>query len=146
MNRPAVWRLTRAECTAAAIWTVLAIVVGNTVYDLLLTRGLKEFKFHVALHDAGMGPEASLSELMAVTVFDATWIGLLFGSFVAITGFATIWLLRRERPRVAGTTLRQAQGASWDLDGGAPSRRAGAHGARPTGGDNAGRAAQARKV
>jgi hypothetical protein len=76
------------------------------VYDLLLTRGLKEFKFHVARHDAGMGPEASLSELMAVTVFDATWIGLLFGSLVALAGFATIWLLRRERSRVAGTTLR----------------------------------------
>jgi hypothetical protein len=87
-------RLTRAERIATAIWLVLAVIVGNTVYDLLVTRGLKEFKFRVAQHDAGQGPEASLADLMAVTVYDATWIGLFFGSIVLLAGITTIWLLR----------------------------------------------------
>jgi hypothetical protein len=88
-------RLTRAERIAVAIWIVVPVIVGNTVYDLLLTRGLKEFKFRVAQHDAGQGPEASLAALMAVTAYDATWIALLFGSLVMLAGFATIRLLRR---------------------------------------------------
>jgi hypothetical protein len=91
-------RLTRAERIAVAIWIVVPVIVGNTVYDLLLTRGLKEFKFRVAQHDAGQGPEASLADLMAVTVYDATWIGLLFGSIVMLAGLATIRLLRRSTP------------------------------------------------
>lgn len=90
-------RLTRAERIAVAIWIVVPVVVGNTVYDLLLTRGIKEFKFRVAQHDAGTGPEASLSALMAVTVFDATWIALLFASSVALAGFATIRLFTPRR-------------------------------------------------
>jgi hypothetical protein len=92
--RPRARRLTRPERIAVAIWIVVPIIVGNTVYDLLVTRGIKEFKFRVAQHDAGLGPEASLRDLMAVTVFDATWIGLLFASLVALAGFTTIWLLR----------------------------------------------------
>jgi hypothetical protein len=67
-------RLTRREQLAVAIWIVVPVIIGNTIYDLLLTRGLKEFKFRVAQHDAGQGPEASLSALMAVTAYDATWI------------------------------------------------------------------------
>lgn len=85
--------LPRRLRVAIAIWVVVPVVVGNTVYDLLVTRGMKEFKFRVARHDAGLGPEASLPDLMAVTVFDATWIGLLFASIVALAGFVTIRLL-----------------------------------------------------
>jgi hypothetical protein len=88
-------RLTRREQLAVAIWIVVPVIIGNTIYDLLLTRGLKEFKFRVAQHDAGQGPEASLSALMAVTAYDATWIALLFGSLVMLAGFSTIRLLRR---------------------------------------------------
>jgi hypothetical protein len=89
--------LSRAERIAVAIWIVVPVVVGNTVYDLLLTRGIKEFKFRVAQHDAGQGPEASLADLMAITVYDATWIALLFASIVALAGFITIRLLGRPR-------------------------------------------------
>lgn len=87
-------RAPRRVRVALAIWIVMPVIVGNTVYDLLVTRGIKEFKFRVAQHDAGLGPPASLPELMAVTVFDATWIGLLFASIVALAGFATIRLLQ----------------------------------------------------
>jgi hypothetical protein len=91
-------RLSRAGRIALAIWIVVPVVVGNTVYDLLVTRGIKEFKFRVARHDAGLGPEASLPDLMAVTVFDATWIALLFASLVALAGFVTIRLLQPRSP------------------------------------------------
>jgi hypothetical protein len=104
-------RLTRAERTAIVIWIVVPVSVGNTVYDLLVTRGLKEFKFRVAQHDAGQGPEASLADIMAVTVFDATWIGLLFGSIVLLAGCVTIRLLRRpDRPMPDGPMAR------WSMD------------------------------
>jgi hypothetical protein len=84
----------RARALAVAIWIVVPVIVGGTrCTTCCVTRGIKEFKFRVAQHDAGLGPEASLPDLMAVTVFDATWIGLLFASIVALAGFVTIRLL-----------------------------------------------------
>jgi hypothetical protein len=104
-------RLTRPERIAIAIWIVVPVIIGNTVYDLLLTRGLKEFKFRVAQHDAGQGPEASLDSLMAVTVFDATWIGLLFASIVMLAGLVTIRLLRRPDKTTPDGPMAMADGS-----------------------------------
>lgn len=82
------------------MWIVVPIVIGNTIYDLLLTRAIKDYMFRVALHDAGHGPMVSLRDVMARTVYDATWISLLFASIVALAGFTTIRMLagRRAHP------------------------------------------------
>ena len=92
-------RLTRAQRIAVAIWLVVPIVVGNAIYDLLLTRGVQEYLFRVALHEAGRGPLVSMGDVMGRVVYDATWVGLLFGCLVALAGFATIRLLSGAPPR-----------------------------------------------
>jgi hypothetical protein len=90
--------LTRRERVAVALWIVVSIVVGNTIYDLIMTRAIKEYMFRVALYQAGRGPLTSMPEVMDRNVYYATWISLLFASAVALAGFATIRLLRRPAP------------------------------------------------
>ncbi|HEX2457022.1 MAG TPA: hypothetical protein VHI99_25210 [Vicinamibacterales bacterium] len=90
-------RLTRPERIAVWIWVGLALFVGNAVYDLLLTRGIKEYLLRHALHDAGRGPAIPLVDLMNAIVLDATWIGLLFGSVVLLAGMLTVKLVKTPR-------------------------------------------------
>jgi hypothetical protein len=90
-------RLTRPERIAVWIWVGLALFVGNAVYDLLLTRGIKEYLLRHALHDAGRGPAIPLVDLMNAIVLDATWIGLLFGSVVLLAGMLTVKLFKTPR-------------------------------------------------
>ena len=90
-------RLTRPERIAVWIWVALALFVGNAVYDLLLTRGIKEYLLRHALHDAGRGPAIPLVDLMNAIVLDATWIGLLFGSVVLLAGMLTVKLFKTPR-------------------------------------------------
>ena len=89
--------LTRPERFAVGLWVVLAVFIGNGVYDLLITRGVKEYLFRHALHEAGRGPEVPIRQIMDVTVFDALWVGLLWGSTVLLAGMITVRLLKRPR-------------------------------------------------
>lgn len=91
-------RLTRAERFAAGLWIVLALVIGNGIYDILVSRGVKEYLFRHALHEAGRGPEVPIRQIMDVTVFDAIWVGLLWGCTVLLAGMFTVRLLRPRRP------------------------------------------------
>jgi hypothetical protein len=95
---PLIRSLSRRERIAAAIWVVVSIVVGNTVYDLMLTRAIKEYMFRIALHQAGRGPLVSMRDVMDRNIYEATWVALLFASVVALAGFGTIKMLRRVPP------------------------------------------------
>jgi hypothetical protein len=94
--------VSRRERIAAALWVVMSVVVGNTVYDLMVRRAVTEYLFRVALYQAGRGPLTPLREVMDAYVYDAAWVGLLFGSAVALAGFGTILMLRPPRPRPGG--------------------------------------------
>ena len=57
---------------------VLAIVVWNGIYDVLVARGVKEFLFRHALSEAGAGPVVPLAAVMHTTVVRATGVGILW--------------------------------------------------------------------
>ena len=50
--------LSRGERMAIALWVLLAVVAWNGIYDVLVTRGVKEYLFRWALHEGGRGPHA----------------------------------------------------------------------------------------
>lgn len=90
--------LSRAERLIIGVWVVLALVFGNAIYDLLVTRGIKEYLFRSALAEAGRGPTIPLTEMMDGIVRDATWIALLSGSLVLLAGIATVRVMKRQVP------------------------------------------------
>ena len=94
-------KLERAERIAVAVWIVVSIVVWNGVYDLLLTRGIKDYLLRNALHQAGRGPEVSMTAILDFTVTEAFWLSTLWASVIL---FAGLWTVRTLGPRVARRT------------------------------------------
>ena len=88
---------TRGERIALGLWVLLAVFVGNGIYDVLVARGIKEFLFRHALAEAGAGPAVPLAALMRTTVQRATAVGLLWAGLVLVVGFTTLRLLRERR-------------------------------------------------
>ena len=78
---------------------------ATAIYDLLLTRGIKEYLVRHALHQAGRGPAVPLVDLMHGVVLDATWIGLLFGSVVLLAGMLTVKLFKHRASTEHPSTL-----------------------------------------
>ena len=88
-------RLPPAERTALWLWVIVAVVVWNGLYDILLTRGANEFLFRAALYQAGRGPAPSMSHLMDLTVQNAIWISTVWAGMILLAGLVTIRLLRK---------------------------------------------------
>jgi hypothetical protein len=87
-------RLSLTERIGVAIWLAMAVVVWNGIYDVLLTRGVKEYLFRWALHEAGRGPRIPMSQIMEVTVRDAVWVSTLWASVLLLAGLVTIRLIQ----------------------------------------------------
>ena len=80
----------RRRRIAGAAWLVVAFVVGNGVYDLLLTRSVKEHLLRVAMYEAGRGPLIPLSQVMDYSIYDAIWKSMLAASLILLAGVLTI--------------------------------------------------------
>jgi len=91
-------RLPRAERIAVLVWIVLAVVVWNGIYDLLLTRGIKDYLLRNAMHQAGRGPDVSMTALMDITVNQAFWLSTLWASVVLFAGLMTVRVFSARRP------------------------------------------------
>jgi hypothetical protein len=92
-------KLERRERIAVAIWLVVALVVWNGVYDLLMTRGIKDYLLRQALHQAGRGPEVSMTALIDLAIGEATWVSTLWASVILLAGLVTIRLLSKHVAR-----------------------------------------------
>jgi hypothetical protein len=87
--------LDRRERIAAAVWVVIAIAAWNGVYDILMTRGVKDYLLRNALHLAGRGPAVSMTERMDAAVAEAFWLATLAASILLLAGLWTVRLLAR---------------------------------------------------
>jgi hypothetical protein len=87
-------RLTRRETIAAGLWVVVAVIVWNGLYDLLLARSTQHYLFQQAIHQAGRGPWIDLTTAMDVAVRDAIWISTLWAGILLLAGMSTVVLLR----------------------------------------------------
>jgi hypothetical protein len=84
---------TRARRLAIALWLVMAVVVWNGLYDLRITLGVRDYLMKQALHDAGRGPEVTISGAMHETVRDAVRVATLWGVIMLGAGLTTVRLL-----------------------------------------------------
>lgn len=88
-------RMPRRERMAIGLWLIMAVIAWNGIYDLLLTRGVKEYLFRNALHAAGLGPDVPMTQIMEVTVRDAVRVCTFWASVILLAGMVTIRLMRR---------------------------------------------------
>ena len=79
---------------AMALWVLLAIFIGNGIYDVLVARGIKEVLFRHALAESNAGPPVALAPMMRTTVHRATGVGALWAGMILAVGLATLRLVR----------------------------------------------------
>ena len=88
---------TPRERLAAALWVMLAIFIGNGIYDVLVARGIKEVLYQHAISDPA-GPAVPLAAMMRTTVHRAMAVGALWAGMIVAVGLATLRLLRSSGP------------------------------------------------
>ena len=76
-------------------WIVVAGVVWSGFYDVLMTRGTKEYFMRNALSRLGEAQVPSMAAIMAQTSSDAIVTASWWGGTVLVAGWLTIWLARR---------------------------------------------------
>jgi uncharacterized membrane protein SpoIIM required for sporulation len=84
----------RRERLAVWLWLIVAVVVWNGLYDLLLARSTQTYLFRQALHQARLAPWTDLTSAMDVAVRDAAWVSTLWASLLLLLGLLTIRFLR----------------------------------------------------
>ena len=85
--------LGRRVRVAVWLWVIIAVVVWNGLYDLLLARSTQTYLFNQAIHHAGLGPWVDLTTAMDVAVRDAAWLSTLWASLLLLAGMITIRLV-----------------------------------------------------
>ncbi len=85
--------LGRRERIAVGLWIVIAVVVWNGLYDLLLARSTQTYLFRQAIHQAGLGPWVDLTSALDVAVREAAWLSTLWACLLLLAGLITIRLI-----------------------------------------------------
>jgi hypothetical protein len=86
-------------------WLGVAFVVWNGFFDLLVSRGEKQYLLAQARYELGTGSRATMHEVMSRTIGDAVPVATLWSAFVWFAGAGTTLLLTRSRSaRLPGGT------------------------------------------
>lgn len=79
---------------ALLLWLGVAVVVWNGAFDLLVTRGVKEYLYREAEAELGRGPRVTMREIMDQTIHDAAITASLWALFVGGAGYTSFRLSR----------------------------------------------------
>lgn len=88
--------LARRQRVAVAVWIVVAVALWNAIFEMMVIRGVKEYLFRAALHDAGRRPFTPIASVMDPAIFNATWVATLWTSVILLAAAVTI---RMSHPR-----------------------------------------------
>lgn len=76
------------------MWIVLAAVVWLGMFDVLISRGVKEFLYRHAEHELGRGPDVTMPEIMGQTIQSGVIDSSIWALLIGGAGLLTI---RRSR-------------------------------------------------
>jgi hypothetical protein len=82
--------LARRQRVDVAVWVVLAVALWNAIFEMMVIRGVKEYLFRAALHDAGRRPFTPIADVMDPAIFNATWVATLWTSVILLAAAMTI--------------------------------------------------------
>lgn len=85
--------LGRRERIAVTVWVLVALVVWNGLYDLLLARSTQNYLFRTAMHEAGIAPAVDLTAALDYAVLEAVWLSTLWAGILLLLGLLTIRLI-----------------------------------------------------
>ncbi len=88
--------LARRQRVAVAVWVVLAAALWNAIFEMMVIRGVKEYLFRAALHDAGRRPFTPIASVMDPAIFNATWVATLWTSVILLSAALTIRMSRAQ--------------------------------------------------
>jgi hypothetical protein len=88
----------RRERILIAVWMVLGVALWNALFEMMVVRGVKEYLFRAALHDAGRRPFTPIAEVMDPAIYHATWVATLWTSIMLLAALVTMRLLARPAP------------------------------------------------
>ncbi len=86
--------LARRQRVAVAVWVVLGAALWNAIFEMMVIRGVKEYLFRAALHDAGRRPFTPIASVMDPAIFNATWVATLWTSVILLSAALTIRMSR----------------------------------------------------
>jgi hypothetical protein len=76
-------------------WVGVAAVVWLGMFDVLVSRGVKEYLYREADHELGRGPAVTMPEIMSETISGAVIDSSLWAIVIGGAGLATIYWSRR---------------------------------------------------
>jgi hypothetical protein len=76
-------------------WLFVGLAVWSGFFDILITRGIKEYLMREAQFELGRGPIATMPDIMSQTARDASVIATRWAVFIVAAGWTTVWLARR---------------------------------------------------
>lgn len=81
-----------------AFWVGIAAVVWLGMFDVLMSRGVKEYLYREAEHELGRGPAVTMPEIMGQSISGAVVDCSLWAIFIGAAGLATVYWSRRPPP------------------------------------------------
>jgi hypothetical protein len=82
---------------AAVLWVLLGIALWNGVFDLYITRGVREYLQLKAEYELHRGPEPSITEVMSRSRRDGVRAASVWAGVVTIAGLGTLMIGRKSR-------------------------------------------------
>jgi len=74
----------------ALVWVVLAVVLWNAIFEMLVDQGVKQYLFRAALHEAGRAPFVPIRDVMDPAIYRATWVATMWTSIGLLAGMLTL--------------------------------------------------------
>jgi hypothetical protein len=82
--------LPRRDRILVIVWIVLAVVLWNAIFEMLIVQGVKQYLFRAAMHDAGRAPFVAIADVMNAAIYRATWVATMWTSIVLLAGMLTM--------------------------------------------------------
>ena len=78
----------------SALTLLVAAVVWLGMFDVLISRGVKEYLFRAAEHELGRGPAVTIPEIMDLTRREAALESTIWAAFILGAGYVSFRLSR----------------------------------------------------
>jgi hypothetical protein len=85
----------RTLIRAGLFWLFVSFVVWNGFFDILVTRGEKQYFLAQARHELGLAPRPTIHAIMSRTIHDAVRTAAIWAALVFVAGVGSTLVVLR---------------------------------------------------